>query len=92
MRKLRHVFPVEVVATPDERQLQDPELRRIEQFGFTDVTFSYSLFLERFYRIMGERHQRSLRLVDDRIERMFPFLRPFYGNVLVSAVKREDLA
>jgi 2-polyprenyl-3-methyl-5-hydroxy-6-metoxy-1,4-benzoquinol methylase len=89
VRKLRRVFPVEVIATPDERQLQEPELRRIEQFGFTDVTFSYSLFLERFYRVIGERHQRSLRLVDDRLERRFPFLRPLYGNALMSAVKKE---
>ena len=56
------------------------------------MTFSYSLFLERFYRVFGEQHQRSLRLVDDRIERMFPFLRPLYGNVLVSAVKKEVAA
>jgi 2-polyprenyl-3-methyl-5-hydroxy-6-metoxy-1,4-benzoquinol methylase len=88
-QKLRRFFPVEIVATPDERQLFNPELQRIDQFGFTDVTFSYSLFIERFHRVFGEKHQRSLRRLDDRIERMFPFLRPLYGLVLMSAVKKE---
>src|SRR5678809_569726 len=37
VRKLRKVFPVECIATPDERQLFNPELERIEQFGFTNV-------------------------------------------------------
>jgi SAM-dependent methyltransferase len=87
VRKLRKVFPVEVIATPDERQLFNPELQRIDQFGFSDVQFMYSLFLERFYRVFGENTQRPLRKLDDRIERMFPFLRPLYGVVLVSATK-----
>lgn len=88
VRKLRRVFPVELFATPDERQLFDPELQRMDQFGFSDVKFAYFLFLERFYRVFGETHQRWLRRLDDRIERMFPFLRPLYGEVLVSAVKK----
>jgi len=87
VRKLRKVFPVELIATPDERQLFNPELQRIDQFGFSDVQFMYSLFLERFYRVFGENTQRPLRKLDDRIERMFPFLRPLYGIVLVSATK-----
>jgi 2-polyprenyl-3-methyl-5-hydroxy-6-metoxy-1,4-benzoquinol methylase len=89
VRKLRKVFPVELIATPDERQLVNPELQRIEAFGFSDVEFMYSLFLERFYRVFGENTQRPLRKFDDRLERMFPFLRPLYGMVLVSAVKKE---
>ena len=32
--------------------------------------------------------QRPLRKFDDRLERIFPFLRPLYGVVLVSAVKK----
>jgi len=88
VRKLRKVFPVECIATPDERQLFNPELQRIEQFGFANVQFNYSLFLERFYRVFGENTQRPLRKFDDRLERIFPFLRPLYGVVLVSAVKK----
>jgi ubiquinone/menaquinone biosynthesis C-methylase UbiE len=90
VRKLRRVFPVELIATPDERQLLNPELQRMDQFGFTEVKFTYSLFLERFYRVFGDKHQRPLRRLDDRIERMFPFLRPLYGMVLVSAIKKEN--
>ena len=89
VRKLRRFFPVELIVTPDERQLLNPELRRMEQFGFTNVTFTYSLFLERLHRVFGEKHQRPLRNLDDRLERMFPFLRMLYGMVLVSAVKKE---
>jgi 2-polyprenyl-3-methyl-5-hydroxy-6-metoxy-1,4-benzoquinol methylase len=89
VRKLRKVFPVELIATPDERQLFNPELEKIQQFGFSNVEFMYSLFLERFYRVFGENTQRPLRKLDDRIERMLPFLRPLYGMVLVSAVKKE---
>jgi SAM-dependent methyltransferase len=92
VRGLRRVFPVEVIATPDERQLLNPELQRMEEFGFTDVTFSYSLFLERLHRVFGDQHQGPLRRLDDRIERMFPFLRTLYGMVLVSAVKKEERA
>jgi len=88
VRKLRKLFPVELIATPDERQLFNPELQRIDQFGFSDVQFNYSLFLERFYRVFGENTQRPLRKFDDRLERIFPFLRPLYGVVLVSAVKK----
>lgn len=88
VRKLRKLFPVELIATPDERQLFNPELQRIDQFGFSDVHFTYSLFLERFYRVFGENTQRPLRKFDDRLERIFPFLRPLYGVVLVSAVKK----
>jgi 2-polyprenyl-3-methyl-5-hydroxy-6-metoxy-1,4-benzoquinol methylase len=88
VRKLRKLFPVELIATPDERQLFNPELQRIEQFGFTDIAFMYSLFFERFYRVFGENTQRPLRKFDDRVERLFPFLRPLYGVVLVSAEKK----
>jgi 2-polyprenyl-3-methyl-5-hydroxy-6-metoxy-1,4-benzoquinol methylase len=88
VRKLRKLFPVELIATPDERQLFNPELQRIDQFGFSDVQFNYSLFLERFYRVFGENTQRPLRKFDDRLERIFPFLRPLYGVVLVSAQKK----
>ena len=89
VRKLRKVFPVELVATPDERQLFNPELQKIDQFGFANVQFMYSLFLERFYRVFGDNTQRPLRKLDDRIERAMPFLRPLYGMVLVSAVKEK---
>jgi 2-polyprenyl-3-methyl-5-hydroxy-6-metoxy-1,4-benzoquinol methylase len=88
VRKLRRLFPVELVATPDERQLFDPELRRMDQHGFTDVKITYFYFLERFYRILGDNQQRPLRRLDDRLLRMFPFLHPLYGMVLVSAVKK----
>jgi hypothetical protein len=64
-------------------------MQRLDHFGFTDVTFSYFYFLERFYRIFGENRQRPLRRLDDRLGRMFPFLRPLYGIVLVSAVKKD---
>lgn len=89
VRRLRKVFPVELTATPDERQLFNSELQRIEEFGFTGVEFMYSLFLERLYRVLGDNTQRPLRKLDDSIERMLPFLRPLYGMVLVSAVKKE---
>jgi SAM-dependent methyltransferase len=92
VRSLRKVVPVEVIATPDERQLLNSELQRMEEFGFTDVKFSYTLFLERLHRIFGEQHQGPLRRLDDRLERMFPFLRTLYGLVLVSAVKKEECA
>ncbi len=88
VRKLRRVFPVEIIATPDERQLLDHEMQRMDQFGFTDIEFMHTLFLERFYRVLGENTQRPLRRVDDRILRALPFLHPLYGMVLVSAVKK----
>lgn len=92
VRKLRKMFPVELIATPDERQLFNHEMQRMDQFGFSNVEFMYSLFLERFYRVFGDNTQRPLRKIDDRLERMFPFLRPLYGVVLVSAVKTKDVA
>jgi len=89
VRRLRKLFPVELIATPDERQLFDHEMQRMDQFGFTDVEFIYTLFFERFYRIFGDRTQRPLRRFDDRLLRMLPFLHPLYGVVLVSAVKKS---
>jgi 2-polyprenyl-3-methyl-5-hydroxy-6-metoxy-1,4-benzoquinol methylase len=90
LRKIRRKVPVELVATPDERQLEYRELERVRQYGF-DVTFRHFRFMERLHRIIGDQRRQALRRMDYHIEKYFPFLRPMYGTLLVTAHKANEL-
>jgi 2-polyprenyl-3-methyl-5-hydroxy-6-metoxy-1,4-benzoquinol methylase len=92
LRKLRRRVPVELVATPDERQLEYRELERVKQFGFGNVSFQHYRFMERLHRIIGDRRRKFLRRIDYHIERHFPFLRPMYGILLVIGQKATEQA
>ncbi len=86
LRKIRRKVPVELVATPDERQLEYSELERVRQFGF-NVTFRHFRFIERLHRVFGDRRRQALRRLDYHLDKYFPFLRPMYGILLVNAQK-----
>jgi 2-polyprenyl-3-methyl-5-hydroxy-6-metoxy-1,4-benzoquinol methylase len=90
LQKLRRAAPVELVATPDERQLRYDELDRVRQYGFTAVKFRHYRFIERLHRVLGSHGRRALRRLDYYIERYFPFLRPLYGILLVAAEKPNE--
>ena len=87
LRKLRHKVPVELVATPDERQLEYRELERVRDYGFRQVTFRHFRFIERLHRLLGDHRRNTLRVLDYHLEKCFPFLRPMYGILLVMAQK-----
>ena len=87
LRKLRHKVPVELVATPDERQLEYRELERVRNYGFREVTFQHFRFIERLHRLLGDHRRNALRRLDYHLEKCFPFLRPMYGILLVMAQK-----
>ena len=89
LQKLRRITPVELVATHDERQLEYHELKHVGDFGFASVRFWHFLFIERLHRIIGK--QRPLRRLDYFLEKLFPFLKPLYGILLVAAEKINEL-
>jgi SAM-dependent methyltransferase len=91
LRRIRRKVPVELVATPDERQLEYRELERVRDFGFCDVTFRHFRFIERLHRIIGDHRRHTLRRLDYHLEKCFPFLRPLYGVLLVGAEKASDI-
>lgn len=92
LSKIRRRVPVELVATPDERQLEYRELERVRQYGFPDVTFRHFRFIERLHRVIGDHPRRALRRMDYHLEKCFPFLRPMYGILLVMAHKAGEKA
>jgi len=88
--KIRRKVPVELVVTPDERQLEYRELERVRQYGF-NVTFRHFRFIERLHRVLGDQRRLTLRRLDYHLEKFFPFLRPLYGILLVTARKANEL-
>jgi ubiquinone/menaquinone biosynthesis C-methylase UbiE len=91
LKKIRRKVPVELVATQDERQLEYRELERVRQYGFS-VTFRHFRFFERLHRVVGDQRRLALRRLDYHIEKFFPFLRPLYGILLVTAHKATEKA
>src|SRR5262249_14383926 len=83
----RSVVPVARHATPDERQLRYADLELIRQHGFSQVTYDHFHCLGRLQRFTGERCQTMLRWIDHRLLRLAPFLRSWYGIVVVSATR-----
>lgn len=85
LRGLRALAPVPQYSTPDERQLQYADLERIREHGFSSVTYDHFHCLTRFERIVGGWAAGSLRRIDHGLLRVAPFLKPWYGIVLMSA-------
>lgn len=90
LSKIRRKVPVELVATPDERQLEYGELARVRKYGFS-VRFHHYRFLERLHRMLGNHGRGALRRLDYHLEKHLPFLRPLYGILLVAADKPNAL-
>lgn len=84
---LRTVVPVKRYATPDERQLQYADLEQIRNHGFSKVTYDHFHCLGRLQRFVGGRAETFLRRTDHWLLRAAPFLRSWYGIVLMSAAR-----
>ena len=84
LRFLRPLVPVPCYATENERQLRDQDLEPLRQHLGTLVLHHF-FFLERLYRLFGERVRVPLRRFDYYAQRALPFLRPLYGEVLILA-------
>jgi 2-polyprenyl-3-methyl-5-hydroxy-6-metoxy-1,4-benzoquinol methylase len=85
LRLLRRLVPLPADATPGERQLRYPELQQLQSHGFRAVRFQHFYCTERLHRVLGNWSQRPLRCADHYAQHLFPFLRQFYGAVLVIA-------
>lgn len=85
LRVMRRLIPLPADATPDERQLRYAEIRQLQNHGFRAVRFQHFYCTERLHRVLGEWSHRPLRCADHYAQRLFPFLRRFYGAVLVVA-------
>ncbi|MDB5332043.1 MAG: Methyltransferase type 11 [Phycisphaerales bacterium] len=85
LRVLRRLTPLSADATPDERQLRYAEIQQIQNYGFRSVRFQHFYCGERLHRLLGEWSRPALRWADHHAQRLFPFLRPLYGTVLVIA-------
>lgn len=84
LRFLRPLVPIGLYATENERQLCDRDLEPLRQ-RLGPLVLYHFLFLERLYRLFGERARVPLRRFDHYALRAFPFLRAFYGEVLILA-------
>ncbi len=86
LRGLRRLVPVRSNATPDERQLRYDDFEPMRRY-FSHLEFQHFYCLERLIRVFGRKRRikRFLRRLDYRMRRMFPFLQPCYGKVLVIA-------
>ena len=85
LRGLRSLAPVPSNATPDERQLQYADLELIKNHGFSRVRYDHFHCLTRLTRVTGGRGEGVLRRLDHRMLRVAPFLKRWYGIVLMSA-------
>jgi 2-polyprenyl-3-methyl-5-hydroxy-6-metoxy-1,4-benzoquinol methylase len=85
LRGLRAVAPVARHATPDERQLQYADLERIREHGFSRVSYDHFRCFARLSRLTGERGETPLRWLDHGLLRVAPFLKSWYGVVVMSA-------
>jgi SAM-dependent methyltransferase len=87
LRTIRSVAPVRRHATPDERQLQYSDLELIRNFGFAQVSYDHFHCLSRLQRLIGRRGESTLRSLDRGLLRLAPFLKSWYGVVLMSATR-----
>jgi SAM-dependent methyltransferase len=83
-RGLRRVLPVPCDATPDERQLRYRDFEPLHRH-FTKIEYAHYYCLERLHRLLGGRCRRPLRWLDYHAQRLLPFLRRYYGALLVIA-------
>ncbi|HEX3127678.1 MAG TPA: class I SAM-dependent methyltransferase [Thermoanaerobaculia bacterium] len=87
LRFLRPLVPVSRYATENERQLRYQDLEPLRQLGSLEL--HHFLFLERLHRIFGDWVRVPLRWHDHHAQRVFPFLRPLYGEVVIVARPRK---
>jgi len=87
LRALRTITPVPRDATPDERQLQYAEFEMMRAHGFRQIKYEHFYCLERLRRLFGWKIAMGLRRVDYAAQRALPFVRRYYGTVLVIAHK-----
>ncbi|HEX6862380.1 MAG TPA: class I SAM-dependent methyltransferase [Thermoanaerobaculia bacterium] len=84
LRFLRPLVPVRRHATENERQLRYQDLEPLRQrLGPLDLHHFFCL--ERLHRLLGKRVRVPLRRFDHYAQRVLPFLRPLYGEVLILA-------
>ncbi len=84
LRAWRRRIPVEVVATPDERQLVYRDFDLLQRH-FSQMQCSHFYCLERLHRVFGRSVRLPLRWLDHQAQRFLPALRGLYGYVLVTA-------
>ena len=84
LRALRRTVPVQRNATEDERQLTYQDLKPM-QAHFSSLQILHFYCLERLHRIMGPNVRPRLRWLDAHVQRLLPFLRRYYGEVLIIA-------
>lgn len=84
LRVLRRWVPVKCDATPDERQLRYDDFAPLRRH-FRRLEFHHFYCLDRFRRVVGERMSRPLRWADAYLQKFIPFLRSWYGIVLMIA-------
>jgi 2-polyprenyl-3-methyl-5-hydroxy-6-metoxy-1,4-benzoquinol methylase len=84
LRGLRRLTPIKTHATPDERQLTYKDFEGLEKH-FASVELHHFHGLTRLNRLLGNTGKKFFRWLDTRAQEMFPFLRPYYGIVLVVA-------
>jgi len=84
LRALRRMVPVKRHATEHERQLQYKDLEPLRAH-FPSLQILHFYGLERLHRIFGAKVRLRLRRLDARAQRLLPFLRRYYGEVLIIA-------
>jgi ubiquinone/menaquinone biosynthesis C-methylase UbiE len=84
LRWMRHCIPVKPDATHDERQLFDKDFEPLKKY-FSCVEYHYSYCTDRMGFALGSGVSRYLRWADYHLQRLFPFVRRYYGKVLVIA-------
>lgn len=84
LRALRRWAPVKVDATPDERQLVNQDFEALQQY-FSNIQATHFYCLERMHRVIGPSMRSPLRWLDHHAQRFLPFLRRYYGAVLLTA-------
>lgn len=88
LKKLRPVVPVPTNATPDERQLEYADFELMKKHGFDKVEYHHFHGLARLRRVFGDWASTPLNTVDHYLQRVFPFLKPLYGILVVRATRR----
>ncbi|HZL36085.1 MAG TPA: GNAT family N-acetyltransferase [Tepidisphaeraceae bacterium] len=91
LRFLRRITPIPCYATPDERQLTYHDFEPLRR-SFSGIEFLHFDFVGRLRRFAGLRQVRAFRRIDYGLERALPFLRRYYGTVVVFAMVEEKMA
>ncbi len=84
LRAMRRMIPVKSFATEGERQLVYQDLEPLRAH-FSSIEILHFYCLERLHRFLGQRVGKPLRWLDYHALRLFPFLRRYYGKLLVIA-------